>query len=98
MNRPFFDMSPSMLMWRTCSGELMANRVSRPPKPFSLVPIGTLCQALKFSMCIQDGQLVVYGQEWPDAFSFSAAATTSFQVLGGLFGSRPAFLKASLLT
>ena len=46
-------------MCRTCSGELIVNCVSSPPMPFSLVPIGTLCQALKFSMCIQDGQLVV---------------------------------------
>ena len=46
-------------MWRTCSGELIVNSVSRPPMPFCLVPIGTLCQALKFSMCIHDGQLVV---------------------------------------
>ena len=43
----------------TCSGELIVNSVSMPAKPFSLVPIGTLCQALKFSMCIQDGQPVV---------------------------------------
>ena len=46
-------------MWRTCRGELTVNCVSKPPMPFCLVPIGTLCQALKFSMCIHDGQLVV---------------------------------------
>ena len=33
--------------------------LSKPPMPFCLVPIGTLCQALKFSMWVQDGQLVV---------------------------------------
>ena len=66
--------------------------------PFCLVPIGTLCQALKFSMCIQEGQLVVYTHCCPEAFSFSAAASTSFQVFGAFSGSRPAFLKASLLT
>ncbi len=33
--------------------------VSKPSMPFDLVPIGTLCQALKFSMCIHDGQPVV---------------------------------------
>ena len=49
-------MSPSIVRCRTCSGELMVNTVSMPAMPFSLVPIGTLCQALKFSMCIQDGQ------------------------------------------
>ncbi len=48
-----------MLRCFTCVGELMVKRVSRPPKPFCSVPIGTLCQALKFSMCTQDGQLVV---------------------------------------
>jgi len=58
----------------------------------------TLCQALKFSMCIHEGQLVVYVHCCPEAFSFSAAASTSFQVLGALFGSSPAFLKASLFT
>ena len=76
----------------------MVNWVSRPAMPFSLVPIGTLCQALKFSMCVQDGQLVVYTHCCPEALSFSAAAANSFHVLGALFGSRPAFLKASLLT
>jgi hypothetical protein len=33
---------------------------------------------------------------WPAAFSFAPAAATSPQVFGGLFGSRPAALKASL--
>ena len=47
-------------------------------------------------MCTQDGHDVVYAQAWPEALSFSAAATTSFHVFGGLLGSRPAFLKASL--
>ena len=65
--------------------------------PFSLVPIGRLCQALKFSTCTQEGQPVVYTQPCPAAFSFSAALVNSFQVFGALFGSRPAFLKASLL-
>ena len=64
--------------------------------PFCLVPMGTLCQALKFSMCIHEGQLVVYTHCCPAALSFSAAAMTSFQVLGGT-GARPAFLNASLL-
>ena len=62
-------MSPSIAIWRTCSGELIVYTVSNPAIPFCLVPIGTLCQALKFSMCIHDGQLVVYGQAWPEAFS-----------------------------
>jgi len=59
VNMPFFASSPSMVTWRTCSGELMVNCVSKPPMPFCFVPIGTLCQALKFSTCVHDGQLVV---------------------------------------
>ena len=49
----------SIATWRTCSGELIVNCVSKPPMPFCLVPIGMLCQALKFSTCLQEGQLVV---------------------------------------
>ena len=52
-------MSPSIAMCRTCRGEFTLNSVSIPPMPFSFVPMGTLCQAEKFSMCIQDGQPVV---------------------------------------
>jgi hypothetical protein len=52
-------MSPSIVRWRTCSGELILNSVSVPAMPFCLVPIGTLCQALKFSMCIHAGHPVV---------------------------------------
>jgi hypothetical protein len=33
--------------------------VSTPAIPFSRVPMGTLCQALKFSMCTQDGHALV---------------------------------------
>ena len=81
----------------TCSGELILNSVSVPAMPLSFVPMGTLCHAEKFSMCIQDGQPDVYTHCCPAAFSLSAAAWNSFHVCGGLLGSRPAFLKASLL-
>ena len=82
-------MSPSIVRCFTCSGELILNSVSTPAMPFSLVPIGTLCQAVKFSMCIQDGQPVVYTHCWPEALSFSAAALNSFQVFGALLGRGP---------
>ena len=42
-------------------------------------------------------QLVVNGHFSPLAFSFAAASATSGHVFGGLFGSSPAFLNASLL-
>jgi hypothetical protein len=83
--------------WRTCSGLLTCNRVPRPPKPLLSVANSTLCQAEKFSSCVQLIQLVVNGHLWPEALSLPAASATSGQVLGGLFGSRPAALKASLL-
>ena len=72
------------------------NWVSKPPMPFCLVPIGTLCQALKFSMCTHEGQAVVYTHCCPAAFSFSAAAMNSFHVFGAA-GSSPAFFRASRL-
>src|SRR5436190_458028 len=90
-------MSPSMVMCLTCRGELIWNCASKPAIPFSRVAIGTLCQALKFSICSHEGQLVVYGQACPEAFSLSAMTRNSFHVFGGLVGSRPAFLTASLL-
>ena len=65
--------------------------------PFCLVPIGTLCQALKFSMCIHDGQLVVYTHSWPDALSLSAAAITSVQVAGALVRIEPGLLEGVLV-
>src|ERR1700675_2577361 len=84
-------------MWRTCTGPLNVSLVSSPPKPFSLGSKGTLCQALKLSSWTHDCQPVVNPQAMPAALSFSAAAATSGHVLGGAFGSRPAFLNASLL-
>src|SRR5579859_8116767 len=96
-NIPFFESSPSIWICRTCRGSLNVNRVSVPARPFSLVPIGMLCQAAKFSMWIHDGQLVVYTHACPAARSLSASARNSFHVFGGLFGSSPAFLNSSLL-
>ena len=81
----------------TCTGPLNSIRVPRPPKPFSCVANGTLCQALKLSSCTHDCQPVVNAHEAPDAFSFAAASPTSGHVFGGLAGSRPAFLNASSL-
>ena len=42
--------------------EFTVNCVSKPPMPFCFVPIGTLGQALKFSMCTQEGHEVVSTQ------------------------------------
>jgi hypothetical protein len=84
-------------MWRTCSGLLNCSAVSVPPKPLFLDAYSTLCQAEKLSSCVQLSQLVVNGHLWPEAFSLAAASATSGQVVGGLSGSRPAALKASLL-
>src|SRR5262245_55842114 len=83
-------------MWRTCSGVLNANRVSRPPKPLRLLENSTLCQAEKLSSCVQLTQLVVNGHLWPAAFSLAAASATSGQAFGGGSGSRPAAWRASV--
>ena len=56
-------------MWRTCSGEVMFSRASRPLKPLRLVANSVLCQALKLSSCVQLCQLVVNGHLWPLIFS-----------------------------
>jgi hypothetical protein len=59
VNSPRFAMSESISMCLTCTGELIVNWVSSPAIPFCRVPIGRLCQALKFSTCTQEGQPVV---------------------------------------
>src|SRR5207247_5230128 len=96
-HHPFPTRRSSDLMWRTCVGLLTASRVSSPPKPLRLVANSTLCQAEKLSSWVQLTQLVVNGHLWPLALSLAAASATSGQVLGGLSGSRPAALNASLL-
>ena len=83
--------------WRTCSGVLIASRVSMPPKPLFLVANSVLCQAEKLSSWVQLCQLVVNGHLWPLALSLAAASATSGQVDGGRSVSMPAALKASLL-
>src|SRR5689334_14799883 len=93
---PFLARSPSICTSRTCSLSLILNSVSRPANPFSFVPIGMLCHAAKFSTCTHDGHDVVYAHFCPEAWILSTSARNSFQVFGGLLGSRPAFLKASL--
>jgi len=51
-----------------------------------------------FSSWIHEGHAVEKPHfEAPEASSFLAYASTSCQVFGGFSGSRPAFLKASLL-
>src|SRR5688572_29187517 len=90
--QPFFTKSASISICATCCGELMRNSVLKPPMPFSCVPIGRLCQALKFSMCTHDGQPVEYTHCWPEALSLPAATANSFQVFGAFSGSSPAFL------
>ena len=83
-------------MWRTTVGLLNSSSVSGPPSPFALVAIGMLCQALKFSIWTQLTQAEVKPHGTPAARSFFAASKVSGQVLGGLSGSSPAFLNASL--
>src|SRR5580658_4760572 len=83
-------------MWRTTVGLLKVSSASGPPRPLSLVPIGKLCQALKFSICAQLTQAEVKPQGCPAARSFFAASNISGQVTGGFSGSSPAFLNASL--
>src|SRR6185312_3015978 len=95
VNSPFFARSASIAIWRTWSGVLNVKTVSSPAIPFSFVPMGTLCHAEKFSMCVHEGHPVVYTQPCPAAFILSASAMNSFQVLGAC--AMPAFLKSSSL-
>src|ERR1039458_8055976 len=97
MNRPDLTQEESLAIWRTSTPSLNTSFASMPPKPFCLVANGRLCQALMASSCTQDCHAVVNEQAMPASLSLSASSCTSSQVLGGLFGSRPAFLKASLL-
>ena len=93
-----FDHSAMFWMCFSAGPLLKASSASRPPKPFSFVANGTLCQAEKVSSCTQDCQPVVK-PHWvaPDDIIFFDISTSSGQVFGGFSGSRPAFLKASLL-
>src|SRR5512147_2247007 len=97
MNRPCLAMFERLSRCRRCNGVSNASRDEVPPKPLFLVANSGLCQVEKLTSCVQLCQLVVNGHFSPLAFSLAAASATSGQVLGGLFGSRPAFLKASLL-
>src|ERR1700688_3312368 len=83
-------------MWRTTFGLLNSSAASGPSSPFVFVASGRLCQALKFSIWVQLTQAAVKPQGTPPARSFFAASKVSGQVLGGLSGSSPAFLNASL--
>src|SRR5215475_1970785 len=97
MNRPCLAMLAKFSMCRTCSGVLKASRVSSPPKPLFLVANSVLCQAEKLSSWVQLIQLVVNGHLCPLALSLAAANATSGHVFGGVSGSSPAALNASLL-
>src|SRR5688572_30883514 len=92
VNQPCLAKSALIEMCFTCSGELILNSVLVPAMPFSRVPIGRLCQELKFSICTHDGQPVVYTHCWPEALSLPAAWPNSFHVFGAFSGSSPAFL------
>src|SRR4030095_6517270 len=95
---PSFCMSMSACTCLTWSGLLILSSVSSPPIPLALVASGTSWMALHCSNCGPVGQAV--GQAQGGALAgliFFAASISSGQVCGGLAGSRPAFLKASLL-
>src|SRR6478736_9193465 len=80
----------------TCSGELNCSTVSKPSRPFALVPIGTLCQAENCSIFAHDIQALEKPQvACPAASSFLAASNTSGQVFG--ISATPAFFNSSLL-
>ena len=69
-----------------------------PPKPFCSVPMGWLCQADRFSVWIQLIHWVVKPQlAAPDSLILVLNSSSSAQVFGGEFGSRPAFSNTVLL-
>ena len=98
LNVPSFCMSMRVCTCFTCSGLLILSSASSPAMPLALVARGTSWMALNCSNCAHVGQAVVkaHGAALA-ALIFLAAAMRSGQVWGGLAGSRPAFLKASLL-
>src|SRR5690554_1867161 len=93
-----FDQSAMFWMCLRAGPLLNTSSASRPPNPFSCVANGTLCQAEKVSICAQDCQPVVK-PHWvaPEDIIVFDISTSSGHVFGGFSGSRPAFLKASLL-
>src|SRR5512136_366285 len=98
LNVPSFIISIRVCTCLTWMGLLIFNTASSPSMPLALVASGTLWIALKFSNCVQVGHDVVKPQAAALAARiFFAASRVSSQVRGGLLGSRPAFLKASLL-
>ena len=76
----------------------MRSSASVPAIPLALVASGTSWIALNCSNWVQVGHAVVkpQGVALLDRIFF-AASISSGQVCGGLFGSSPAFLNASLL-
>src|SRR5207253_691642 len=59
-------------MWRVTVGLLNSSTVSGASRPLALVASGVLCQALKFSICVQLTQAAVKPQGSPAARSFFA--------------------------
>ena|SRR5437867_9836792 len=88
--------SASAAMCLVMTGVLNFSSVSGPSSPFALVDSGRLCQAVNCSIWVQLIQAGITPQLAPPALSFFATANVSGQVLGGLSGSRPALVKASL--
>ena len=66
------------------------------PAVAQVVEAGGVRIDLASHVVTHDGHEVVYAHFCPDAWSLSTSARNSFHVFGGLAGSRPAFLKASL--
>src|ERR1700745_4105565 len=88
--------SASAAMCLAITGVLKTSSVSTPSSPLALVASGILCQELNCSIWVQLIQAGTTPQLAPLSFSFFATAKVSGQVFGGVSGSRPAFLNASL--
>src|SRR4051794_12264787 len=86
-----FCASARLAICVTTSGLSISSFASGPPRPFASDAIGRLCQALKFSICVQLIQAEVKPHGAPAARNFFATSKVSGQVFGGLFGSSPAF-------
>src|SRR5262245_5560824 len=98
LNVPSFCMSIKAWTCFTWAGLLILSSASVPAMPLALVASGTSWMALNCSNWVHVGQAVVnaHGAALA-ALILRAASMSSGQVCGGLAGSSPAFLKASLL-
>ena len=92
-------MSSRRLSCLTKGGLLISSSASRPSNPFALVAKGMLWMAANSSSWIQVNQELVIGEGAADLdFRVWHIWTSSGQVAGALFGSRPAFCSASWLS